>query len=404
LIAALSVSGCVGVTGAGTPAATNNPGSSSGTLAANATSFSFGNVNVGSSATQTLTLTNSGAAAVTISQAAVTGAEFSIVGGMSSVLIPTGQSHDFQIQFSPRTAGAATGSVSVSSNATDSMLAVAVTGMGMGPLSITAQPSNETVTAGQAASFAVGAAGTGTLTYQWKKNGTAISGATSASYTTPATVNSDSGEQFVVVVSDGSASLTSNGATLTVAPATFVLNANKASLSFSSVSTGSSSMLPVTFTNAGNSNVTISNVSMTGSGFTAGGMSSGLILTPGQTAALDVTFAPAAAGSVTGSATVTSNAASSPIKIALSGIGVQAVVHSVTLGWNADTSAVAGYRVYRSTASGGPYTVLTSSPLTATSYVDLAVQSGKTYFYVATAVDSAGAESPYAPEISATIP
>ena len=107
---------------------------------------------------------------------------------------------------------------------------------------------------------------------------------------------------------------------------------------------------------------------------------------------------------MTGSATVTSNAASSPTKIALSGTGVQAVIHSVTLGWNADTAAVAGYHVYRSTVSGGPYTVLTYSPLNATSYVDLAVQSGKTYFYVATAVDSSGAESPYAPEISATIP
>jgi fibronectin type 3 domain-containing protein len=117
-----------------------------------------------------------------------------------------------------------------------------------------------------------------------------------------------------------------------------------------------------------------------------------------------VTFAPAAAGSVTGSAAVTSNAASSPAVISLSGTGIQAVTHSVTLGWNVGTTAVTGYNVYRSAVSGGPYTALTPSPINTTSYIDLAVQSGLTYFYVATSVDSTGGESTYAPEISATIP
>src|SRR5437879_6448275 len=59
--------------------------------------------------------------------------------------------------------------------------------------SITTQPVNQTVTAGQTATFIVVAGGTAPLSYQWKKNGTTISGATSASYTTPATTNSDNG-------------------------------------------------------------------------------------------------------------------------------------------------------------------------------------------------------------------
>src|SRR5450759_4701550 len=53
--------------------------------------------------------------------------------------------------------------------------------------SITTQPTSQTVTAGQTATFSVTASGTAPLSYQWQKNGTAISGATSASYTTPAT-------------------------------------------------------------------------------------------------------------------------------------------------------------------------------------------------------------------------
>src|SRR5207245_1542344 len=54
------------------------------------------------------------------------------------------------------------------------------------------------------------------LLYQWNKNGTAISGATSSTYTTPATTNSDSGAQFTVVVSNTAGNVTSNAATLTV--------------------------------------------------------------------------------------------------------------------------------------------------------------------------------------------
>src|SRR5437773_2123290 len=82
--------------------------------------------------------------------------------------------------------------------------------------SITTQPVNQTVTVGQTATFTVVATGTAPLSYQWQKNGTAISGATSASYTTAATTSSDNSAQFVVVVSNTAGSVTSNAATLTV--------------------------------------------------------------------------------------------------------------------------------------------------------------------------------------------
>ena len=81
---------------------------------------------------------------------------------------------------------------------------------------ITTQPANQTVTVGQAVTFSVVATGTAPLGYQWQKNGTAISRATAASYTTPATASADNGAQFVVVVSNSVGSVTSNAATLTV--------------------------------------------------------------------------------------------------------------------------------------------------------------------------------------------
>jgi hypothetical protein len=54
------------------------------------------------------------------------------------------------------------------------------------------------------------------LSYQWRKNGSDISGATKASYTTPATTADDNGALFSVVVSNGGGNATSNNALLTV--------------------------------------------------------------------------------------------------------------------------------------------------------------------------------------------
>lgn len=81
---------------------------------------------------------------------------------------------------------------------------------------ITTQPTNQSVTVGQTATFSVQATGSGTLTYQWQKATTPISGATASTYTTPATTSADNGSQFTVVVSNSAGSATSNVAMLTV--------------------------------------------------------------------------------------------------------------------------------------------------------------------------------------------
>lgn len=85
--------------------------------------------------------------------------------------------------------------------------------------SITSQPASVAVTAGATATFNVTASGTAALTYQWRKNSVNISGATAASYTTPATTVSDNGAAFSVVASNIAGSATSTNATLTVNPA-----------------------------------------------------------------------------------------------------------------------------------------------------------------------------------------
>jgi len=84
------------------------------------------------------------------------------------------------------------------------------------PPTITIQPADRTVSAGQRARFSVTATGTTPLRYQWTKNGVNISGATKASYATPPTTVEDNGALFAVTVSNLAGSVTSNNAILTV--------------------------------------------------------------------------------------------------------------------------------------------------------------------------------------------
>jgi len=186
---------------------------------------------------------------------------------------------------------------------------------------------------------------------------------------------------------------------------TAVLTSSASSLSFGSVVVGKTSVLTATYTNAGNSNITISKVTVSSASYSASGVSAGMILAPGQSATLDTTFSPLAAGSYAGSVTVVSSATDSPSTILLSGSSAaQAVSHSVTVSWSPSTSPVAGYNVYSSEVSGGPYSKLDSSVLAADSFTDSTVQAGQTYYFVVTSVTSAGVESADSAQASVTVP
>lgn len=79
--------------------------------------------------------------------------------------------------------------------------------------------------------------------------------------------------------------------------------------------------------------------------------------------------------------------------------------HSVTLNWVASTSTnVVGYKVYRGTVAGGPYTPLTTTPVVGVTYIDSTVQAGQTYYYAVTAVDSSNNASVYSNEATAVVP
>jgi hypothetical protein len=80
---------------------------------------------------------------------------------------------------------------------------------------ILVQPEDTRVMAGGVATFSVLAQGA-SLSYQWRKDGVGIPGATSAVYTTSATTTADNGRKFSVQVTNASGSTVSKEAALTV--------------------------------------------------------------------------------------------------------------------------------------------------------------------------------------------
>ena len=88
-------------------------------------------------------------------------------------------------------------------------------------------------------------------------------------------------------------------------------------------------------------------------------------------------------------------------------IGLGSKQHSVTLTWkqspSTSASRVVGYNVYRSVTSGGPFARI-ATRVVDPAYEDRSVNSGTTYFYVVTAVDSVSRESGYSAEIKLTVP
>ncbi len=193
-------------------------------------------------------------------------------------------------------------------------------------------------------------------------------------------------------VSGGSAATasTTTTAATTTAGATAQLAVNSTSLNFGNVPLDTTSAPQnVTLSNSGASSVTISSISTSTSAFNASGVPAGLVVTPGQTVPLSVTFTPSGPGPETGAISVGTNVAS--VSITVSGTS-----HEVALAWTASTTpGITGYNVYRATVPGAFVKPLNSSPIPAstTQFIDTSVQSGQTYYYVVTAVNSLALES-----------
>ena len=99
-------------------------------LNSSASSLNFGDVRISTSTVQKLAITNAGNASVTILQVSIAGAGFNASGASGLILSP-GQATTLTITFAPAASGLATGSVTVSSNATNSPATIALSGTGV---------------------------------------------------------------------------------------------------------------------------------------------------------------------------------------------------------------------------------------------------------------------------------
>ena len=136
------------------------------------------------------------------------------------------------------------------------------------------------------------------------------------------------------------------------------LSVNATTIAFGDVDLNSPATQSLTLSSTGTAAVTVSAVTVAGTGFTVSGATFPLTLNPSQTATLSIEFDPTAAGAVSGSLTLTSNSSTgSSIAITLTGTG-ETTSYEVNLTWNAPTSSsdpVAGYNVYRSPSGGTSY-------------------------------------------------
>ena len=511
----------IAVSGSGAVAAV-----AAGSLAATPSNLAFGSVQVGSNSSQSATVTNTGQAAVILSQAAASGAGFTISGLALPVTLNSGQSASFQVVFSPTASGPAAGSVALTSNASNPSLSIPVTGTALAPAgSLAAAPASlafGSVQVGGNSSQSATVTNTGTSAVILSQAAASGAGFAVSGLALPVTLNGGQSASFKVVFSPtasgaagGSVTLTSNASNSTlsipvtgtaVAPASSLLAASPSSLSFSSTQVGSSSNLFATLTNSGASTITISQASVTGTAFSISGLGLPLTLAANQSVTFTATFTPPSGGAASGTLSVISNASNSPANITLSGTGAAlgqlavspttlsfgsvavgstaslngtvtasgspvsitslgvsnaefvvsgislpmtlpagqsasfavvftpqssgaasgslsfasnsssattvqsmtgtgtaAIQHTVDLTWTGSSGAV-GYNIYRSTVSAGPYSLINTTVDDTTAYIDNTVSSGQTYYYVTTAVGSSSDESGYSNVAEAVIP
>ncbi|WP_348260872.1 choice-of-anchor D domain-containing protein [Telmatobacter sp. DSM 110680] len=381
-------------------------------LTLSATSLSFGNVAVGTAVTKSVTITSSGTVAVTINSDSISGSGFSVSGGSFPATLNPGQAAVVTVQFDPTTASASTGQLTISSNAPNTTVSLSGTGTTITPTVSALACSSTSITGSLADNCTVslsGSAPTGGVSVSITSSGSAVT--VPVSITVPATATSasftanvsavTSAQTITLTAASGS---TSQSASLQLNAATPALSLNATSIAFGPIVINNATTQTVTMTSTGTAPVTVNAVTVTGSGFTVTPVSLPATLNPGQTMNITMTFDPTATGPATGQLTVSSNSsANSTATVALSGTGNP---HQVLLNWGAPSGTsdpIAGYNIYRALGGTTSFAVVNSMDVL-TAFTDSNVQSGQSYEYYVTSVDSTGVESTPSNTTTVTVP
>lgn len=396
-------------------------GVTQGQLTPNPTSLSFGNVVVGSSKSLSETLTNSGGSSLTISAASATGSGYSISGLTLPLTLTAGQSASFTVRYAPTAAGTANGNVAIMSDGGNPNLNVALTGTGITPGTLSANPTTiafGTVQVGSAGSQSETLTNSGGSSVTISQANVTGTGFSITGLTLPATLNAGQSVTFTakftptaVGAATGNLAILSDASNSTLnvvmsgtgsAPGTLAVNPT--TLSFGNVVVNVGKPLTGTL-NATGASVTVTSGTSDSSEFVFSGITFPKTIAAGQSATFTVTFTPNASGAASASLTFASDASNSPTVEALTGTGVTPQPHRVDLTWSASQSPdVVGYNIYRSTVSGGGYTKVNGPLNSDTSYTDTTVTAGQTYFYIAKAVDGNDMESGSSNQVQVAVP
>jgi hypothetical protein len=384
-------------------------------LTSSPSSLRFGAIDVGQSETLLMALTNNGQTSVTLTEITVSNSEFVPSNLSLPLVLQAGESVDLTVSFTPTAKEWAGGTIKVSSNATNSTLIVALGGSGVSSEAVTASPSilsfgNVAMGADSslplvltnAKSWNVTLTGVQTTNSEFLVNGPAFPVTLGAGQSValtitfaPKSVGAAGGSVFVngPALSIPTAGTGTTAGQLIIAPSP---------LNFGDEAVGSTQTQPITLSASG-ATVIVSSASSNNSQFILDGASFPLTIAAGQSLSFTVSFTPTSSGIESGSLSFASNASNSDVIESLTGTGT-ATQNSVNLYWNS-TLDVVGYNVYRSSSANGTYSKLNSSLQANTAYTDNSVASGKTYYYAATSVNSAGQESARStPPVSAAIP
>jgi trimeric autotransporter adhesin len=335
-----------------------------------AVSLAFGSVTVSTSSSLTSTLTNSGTAALNLSAITSNNPLFTVASNCPASLA-VGASCTLSVTFSPVAAGAASASVSVSSDAASSPDTLALSGTGVNaPTGLLAWAGN--VTALTFPSTEVGKTSPSqTLTLTNNGNATAtltqisLSGSQASEFRTagscaagttlaagaqcslqltlaPTSQGSKSASLNVVAThaTNPPAIALSGTATAVQTPPpgnTPAVSLSSTSLSYGSVTVGTRSSQTSTLTNIGTAALNLGAISVNNALFAAA-HNCPASLAVGSSCTLTITFSPLAVGPATATVSVLSDAASSPDTISLSGSGVTAP--TATLAWVGNVTAL----------------------------------------------------------------
>jgi hypothetical protein len=383
--------------------------------------ITFGDLQVGKIATAQVTLLNHSLSPARVSGLTVSGKYFSIANKVSLPLtLPAGGTYQVALQFNPVDAGSADGELAIKADTVE----------GGGPvihLSGEARRNGGEISSLTCNNSAVAQPGIDACTVKLSRDaperGLKVTlSSSSAAVAVPkeitvhehtssanfnATISAVASGQLTTLTATGDGSSASFNLEMgaSSAQSMSVLSANSSSVSFGQAALNSVSTQSLTLTSTGTAPVTISSATTSGAGFTTTGLSLPATLPPGNSTTLNLVFKPTSLGTTNGVLVVASNSAgNNSLSIPLQGT---AVPLGIRLSWNppdSEDDPIAGYNIYRSLEGSSQFQQLNQSPNSPTAYTDSTVQTGQTYNYYVTSVDSSGLESVPSNTTSVTVP